>query len=207
MRSHAVQAVSSEYTVPLRARDWDGVFPENCVRLRGVRRCDADDVLPSKIVEDRAKITGASIGVARSMLVQVCSLLVLGLAIVVAASGVLLTRDLEARHTQRVLIPSDRRSDVLLGTLVEEPAATAFRRARAVLQTGDRFAIVVAANTDRSTAGMLRLVSQHYLFPAIAVANPAAAHVVVVLGARTGPLPRRFVPLLAVTGAWVGVRR
>jgi hypothetical protein len=133
--------------------------------------------------------------------------LALVLVAVLAVSSVVLIKDLDAYHDQRALIPAAARADALLGTTIAEPAATAFRRARATLRPGDRFAVVTSPSLDTSTAGTYRLFSQHYLFPAIAVASPRAARVVVVLGPRHGGPPAGFDPVLDDPGAWVGVRR
>jgi hypothetical protein len=145
-------------------------------------------------------------GAARSRVAQVCCVLVLGLTIVLAVWSVRLIRSVEERRTDRVSVPSDKRADVVLGTLGES-SATALRRARSALAPGDLFALVVDPSTDRSAVGTFRLVAQHYLFPAIETADAEGAKVVVVIGARRDLIPVRFEPLLDAEGVWVGVRR
>jgi hypothetical protein len=148
----------------------------------------------------------------RPILATVFGVLALVLVAALAVSSLILIKDLDAYHDQREEIPAAARADALLGTTIPEPAASAFRRARAILHPGDRFAVVTSPSLDTSTAGTYtagtyRLFSQHYLFPALAVASPSVARVVIVLGPRAGGAPAGFDPVLAEPRAWVGVRR
>jgi hypothetical protein len=143
----------------------------------------------------------------RPILATVFGVLALVLVAALAVSSLILIKDLDAYHDQREEIPAAARADALLGTTIPEPAASAFRRARAILHPGDRFAVVTSPSLDTSTAGTYRLFSQHYLFPALAVVSPRAARGVVVLGPRAGGPPAGFDPVLAEPRAWVGVRR
>lgn len=76
--------------------------------------------------------------------------------------------------------------------------------AHALLEPGDRFALLVGEEIDRSTAGTVRLLSNQYLFPAIAVRDADDADVVVGVG-EVPPVAGLDV-VLGRDGAWVGRR-
>jgi hypothetical protein len=87
-------------------------------------------------------------------------------------------------------------------------AAGAFRRLRATLGEGERFALVFGPDVDRDQKGFYRLVSLAVLYPAIAVSDPARADAVMVFGENPPPrVSGAFEPIGVVDGVWLGRRR
>ena len=85
-------------------------------------------------------------------------------------------------------------------------AAGAFRRARALVHEGDRFALVVPKSVGRDQAGLYRLVALSYLYPAIAVSDPARADLVMVFGNPSPAIRTAFDEVDVVSGVWLGRR-
>ncbi len=130
-----------------------------------------------------------------------CAAAVAVLLVGVAVSTLQRARTFESQRDQR-LVPAAEREHVVVGRIADEPVASALRRAHALLGPGDRFALVVAPEVDRSTAGAYRLLSNQYLFPAVTTDDPGAAAVVIGVG---DVLPALDLDLVyARPGAWVG---
>lgn len=87
------------------------------------------------------------------------------------------------------------------------PAAGAFRLAREVLAAGTRFALVFGPGVDRNERGLYRLFSTSYLYPAVAVAEPGRADVVLVVGAPPAGIRGSFEAIGEEGGVWLGRRR
>jgi hypothetical protein len=132
-----------------------------------------------------------------------CAAAVVVLLVGVAVSTLQRARTFESQRAERLLPPPEREHAVV-GRIADEPVASALRKADALLGRGDRFALVVAPAVDRSTAGAYRLLSDQYLFPALATADPGAAEVVIGVG---GAAPAPDLDLVYErAGAWVGRR-
>lgn len=132
-----------------------------------------------------------------------CAAAVAVLLVAVAVSTLQRARTFESQRDQR-LLPAALREHAVVGRIAEEPVASALRKAHALLGPDDRFALVVAPDVDRSTAGAYRLLSDQYLFPALAVEDAGTAEVVVGVG-DVPPAPDLEL-VFEREGAWVGRR-
>ena len=83
----------------------------------------------------------------------------------------------------------------------------AFRRFRAVLDDGTRFALVYGPDLDRDQRGFYRLFAGFFLYPAIAVPDADEADAVMVFGEPPDELRGTFEELAVVEGVWLGTRR
>ncbi len=83
--------------------------------------------------------------------------------------------------------------------------ADAFRRFRAMLHPGDRFALLFGAGID--DPGFYRLISLSYLYPAIAVTDARDAQAVMVFGRPSRSLRAAFAEVATVDGVWLARRR
>ena len=108
-------------------------------------------------------------------------------------------RDLESHRDQTVESEWDVASAA--GT-----NAKAFRRLRATLDAGERFALVFSEDTDRDQRGLYNLVSLAYLYPALARSNPADADAVMVFGMPSTDVRRAFDEIGVIDGVWLGRR-
>lgn len=132
-----------------------------------------------------------------------CAAAVAVLLVAVAVSTLQRARTFEAQREERLLSTSEREHAVV-SRIAEEPVASALRRAHVLLEPGDRFALVVAPEVDRSTAGAYRLLANQYLFPAVVIDDPGAADVVI--GVGDVPPARDLELVFDRAGAWVGRR-
>jgi hypothetical protein len=141
----------------------------------------------------------------REVAVLVCAAAAVALLAWTALSTISRTRDFEAQRRER-LLPAEERPHVLLGSLASEPSASALRAAERVLGPGDRFALLIPPGIDRSTAGTYRLLANAYLYPAVAVADPSGADVVIGLFGGGAELRQERETVFASGDAWVGSR-
>jgi hypothetical protein len=114
--------------------------------------------------------------------------------------------------TRRVGWLDHRRAEALAAARTDPAlgagyAAGAFRSFRSALDDGSRFTLVYDASFDRNERGFYRLFSGYYLYPAVAVSDPAAADAVMVFGAPPRRVLDRFDQLAVVDGVWLGRRR
>ena len=102
-----------------------------------------------------------------------------------------------------------RRDDAIAARLdgadVAGDADDAFRRFRATLRPGERFALAFGPDMSVSDRGMYRLVALSYLYPAIVVDDPEHAQAVMVFG-PPGALRSTFDETGVVDGVWLGHR-
>jgi hypothetical protein len=131
------------------------------------------------------------------------------IALLVAFLVVLL---LGVRDAGRLIDTLDHRRDEVLASR-SDPAdiaghfAGAFRRFRATIRDGERFALVFAPDVGRDQKGFYRLVSLSYLYPAIAVDDPSTADAVMVFGEPPPMVRSSFEETAVVDGVWLGRRR
>lgn len=85
--------------------------------------------------------------------------------------------------------------------------AGAFRRLRATLHAGDRFALVFGDTVDRDRMGTYRLVALSYLYPAVATSDPSDADAVMVFGDPPSSILGDYDEVDVVDGVWLGRRR
>jgi len=85
--------------------------------------------------------------------------------------------------------------------------ASAYRRFRAEVDESTRFALVYGPGIDRNGRGFHRLFAGYYLYPAIAVDDPADAHAIMVFGTPRAVLLRAFERIAVLGGVWLGRRR
>ena len=109
------------------------------------------------------------------------------------------------------IIDLDRRRDEALVSEFELPdvagdAGDALRRLRPTLAKGDRFALVFGPGVTSDDQGTYRLVSQSYLYPAIATSEPERADAVIVFGAPGPSIRESFGEIDVVNGVWLGRR-
>jgi hypothetical protein len=142
-----------------------------------------------------ASTTGAR--TAAATLAVVGFVCLVGVAVVSAAREV---RGLDDRRREALAVPADPASSV-------GAAADAFRRFRAGLAAGQRFALVYGPDVDRDERGFYRLFAGYYLYPAIAVPDPRDADAVMVFGTPAPPIVSAFEPVATVDGVWLGRRR
>jgi len=108
-------------------------------------------------------------------------------------------RDLDSRRDQA----HESKWDV---ASVTGTNAEAFRRLRATLDAGERFALVFPDDADRDQRGFYNLVSLSYLYPALASSDPANADAVMVFGPPPTDVRRAFDEIAVVDGVWLGRR-
>jgi hypothetical protein len=141
-----------------------------------------------------AELSASAIVVA---LLSVAFLVVVGLGVNDAARR---ASQLGAKRAEAVATRSDPASTA-------GGAAAAFRSFGSVLEPGARFALVYDEDYDRNERGFYNLFARYYLYPALAVSDPARADAVMVFG---DPLPQvleRFDQLAVVDGFWLGRRK
>lgn len=137
----------------------------------------------------------------------------LGRLVLPALVGVLgLVLALAALDTLRRLDDLDARRGAALSETKDPTApagetADAFRLARTVLAPGARFALAFGPDVDRNARGFYRLFSTYYLYPAVAVAEPARAEVVLVFGSPPAGIRGSFEAIGEEGGVWLGRRR
>jgi hypothetical protein len=85
--------------------------------------------------------------------------------------------------------------------------ADAFRRFRATLHLGDRFALVFGDTVDSDRMGTYRLVALSYLYPAVATSDRADADAVMVFGEPSPSILADYEEIDVVDGVWLGRRR
>lgn len=134
----------------------------------------------------------------------------LALTTLVTALGLVLS--LAALDTLRRLDDLDARRGAALSETKDPSApagetAEAFRLARSVLAPGARFALAFGPDVDRNARGFYRLFSTYYLYPAVAVAEPVRADVVLVFGAPPAGIRDSFEAIGEEGGVWLGRRR
>lgn len=142
----------------------------------------------------------------REAIVLACVLALVALLAALALSTLMRSQDFEDQRRDR-LLPAESRPDALLGSMISEPTASAFRSAHDALRAGERFALVVAPGTDRSTEGTHRLFANHYLYPAIVVDDPVRADVLIALFGGGSPSRDGWETVFESGDAWVGRRR
>jgi hypothetical protein len=108
---------------------------------------------------------------------------------------------LEEKRVELARLSPEARPDALseIG-----PDAAAFQRFHPLIQSGDRFVVVVGRG--RADPGRYQLVSQYYFYPAQAVATVAGADVVVVVGDRSTRRPAGFIEVASSGDVWLGRR-
>jgi hypothetical protein len=122
---------------------------------------------------------------------------------VVAAFGVVATAlrldDLADRRREAIYEQSN-------STYAAGGAAEAFRRFREELDGRGRFALVYSADVDRDQRGSYQLFGGSYLYPSVAVFDPADADAVMVFGAPPASVLEAFDEIAVVDGVWLGRR-
>jgi len=104
----------------------------------------------------------------------------------------------------------DRRAFAL--TELRDPVATAgesaeaFSRFRSELDARSRFALVFGSAVDRDQRGFYHLFAGFFLYPAVAVDDPARADAVMVFGSPPPSVLREFERLDLLDGIWLGRR-
>jgi len=105
----------------------------------------------------------------------------------------------------------DRRAAALVYRTdpVEQAGSTAaaYRRFRAEVDGATRFSLVFGPALDRNERGFHRLFAGYYLYPAIAVDEPARAIAVMVFGEPQAALRRDFERIAVLDGVWLGRRK
>jgi hypothetical protein len=130
-------------------------------------------------------------------------------AVLVLAFGVVLVLGV-ADAGRRMRSLDDRRDEALAARRdpadVAGDAAGAFRRFRSTLSEGDTFALAFGPDVDRDQKGFYRLVALSYLYPAVAVSDPAEADAMMVFGPPTPSIRGTFDEIAVVDGVWLGRR-
>jgi hypothetical protein len=122
---------------------------------------------------------------------------------IVAAVGVvrtvLLLDDLADRRNKALYEQADSSG-------VRESKADAFRRIKLELSGSERFALVYGDDVDPDQRGFYQLYAGSYLYPAVAVFDPAAADAVMVFGAPPPSILEAFDEIGVTNGVWLGRR-
>lgn len=124
------------------------------------------------------------------------------LAIVVIAAGAAV-REIERLDDRRAVVAADQFDPAQAAG----DAAEAFRRFRSQLDRRAHFALVFGPGADRNTRGFYRLFAGYYLYPAIAVDDPARADAVMAVGAPAASELEGFEQIEVVGDVWLGRRR